>query len=221
MKILDSPDPLMEKLKRKILQMNRRELLRKMGYHDFEKGNEALEKFLRSPNFYRWLENGHYDFIHNSETLAVKLAEVTGFNKKDVEEAIRSAREEKERIEKLKTPHIYVDTHFVRRNEPIFVLVFTEGFRNIILDKEEFAYLSLEDALALVSEIVREHYLENGGELSVWGKIYTYVYYHTDGSKFYFDPQGNLLEGDVKVYYSRASLMVGNRELIGGNEEVE
>ncbi len=219
MKVLDREDRVTKSLKEKIFQMDRRELLTKMGYHNLERGNYTLERFLKTPSLYRWLEKGNYDFLYTSGEFVKKVAEVVGLKREEVEKAIRFAKDEMKRIRSLKTPHIYVDTHFVRKTEPVFVLAFTEGLRNIVLDKEEFAYLSLEEALKKVGEFVRNHYIQNDGYLEVWGKIYTYVYYHVDGNKYYFDPSGNLIHGDVKVYYSKAFLRIGNKEVSHGNNE--
>ncbi len=116
-----------------------------------------------------------------------------------------------------KTPYIFIDTHFKRTCQSILSLGCMEGQRNIGLDKELLVFKSEKEVLDMIGNIVKNHYFASEGKLPLWGKIYNYVYHHTNGQKYIFDTDGEWLQNQDEILESRAVLKIGN-QIIGGFE---
>jgi len=91
-------------------------------------------------------------------------------------------------------PYIFAYTGFKNRFKdgkelPIFALALLEGQypRRIFVDKER------ADDLEFISETIKEHYREHGGEIEFWGKIKAYIYHNGFGETLNFDVNGNLI----------------------------
>ena len=109
------------------------------------------------------------------------------------------------------TPYIFIDTHFHRNSEPIFVLAFMEVKRNIIIDKELLVFKNEKEVFETIGKIVKNHYITSNGKLPLWGEIFTYVYHDTDSRKFVFDTDGTLYQSQGEIMESRAVLKIGNK----------
>ena len=110
-------------------------------------------------------------------------------------------------LEKFKDSYIFVNTNFKRKSEPIFALAFCEAKRNIGLDKISLIFKTDEEIFHIISEIVKEHYIDSGGNIGLWGDIVNYVYHHSNGETYIFDKYGQILE-DIKVLEYRATLRI-------------
>ncbi len=208
---------LYKQIKQTLEQLSEDEVLRNMGYNNLQKGHLTLKQFLDTGNIYLWLKKGAYDLKYNSEEFLkqlLKALDLTSVGKDELNQyyrrldAIRATRN---------TPYIYIDTHFKRKGESIFVLAMMGARRNISIDKELLVFKSKSEAFTLVGDIIREHYTVHHGELNLWGKIYNYIYYHTDGSKYIFNTDGTLSQNQGEISESRAELKIGN-QIIGGIE---
>jgi hypothetical protein len=206
-------------IKQTLEQLSEDEVLRSMGYNNLQKGHLTLRQFLDTGDIYLWLKKGEYDLKYNSEQFLEKLIEalnLTSIGKDELKQcnrrldAIRAMRN---------TPYIYIDTHFKRKGETILSLGFMEGRRNIYIDKELLVFKNQSEVFALIGDIVKKHYLESEGKLPLWGKIYNYVYHHTDGSKYVFDTNGVLLHNQDEISESRAELKIGNQNIVGMRNE--
>ena len=202
-------------IKQALEQTNSNELLKAMGYHNLKAGHKTLQKFLETDDIYLFLKNGSFDMKHGSESFLqhlLKTLDLTSVGKDELSQynrrldAIRAMRN---------TPYIFIDTHFKRKGESIFVLAMMGARRNISIDKELLVFKSESEVFALMGDIIQEHYTSHHGELDLWGKIYNYVYHHTDGSKYVFDTDGTLSCNQSGISESRAELKIGN-QIIGG-----
>ena len=198
---------LLNTIKEKAATFPNDEILKKMGYHNKEAGKQRLDSLLKSYNLYDWLKAGGFDMKYSSEAFLKKLIEVLGIENADADKEIEEYRGRMDAISKMAHPYIYIDTHFRRQSQPIFVLAFMEGKRRIKIDKEELYGKSLEEVLESISLIIRNHYEESGGSLPVWGKIYTYAYHHTDGSSYIFDTDGKVQDDTEEICESKAELI--------------
>ncbi len=207
-----------QQIKERLSTVSVDETLKEMRYYGLETGRETLRKFLDSEDIYQWLKGGNFDMKYGSEAFVKKLTEVLGISRDGIDEEIRRSREHLDKIAAMRDPYIFIDTHFKRKGEPIFVLAMMEGRRHIRIDKEQIIDMSLEEVLEYVKKVLRKHY-EYGDKLPLWGKIYSYVYHHIDGSQYLFDTQGNIKKGAGEISESKAVLKIGNRDitnLIGG-----
>jgi hypothetical protein len=108
-------------------------------------------------------------------------------------------------LQKFKDSYIFVNTNFKRKSEPIFALAFCEVKRNIGLDKISLIYKTDEEIFHIISEIIKEHYIDSDGNIGIWGDIVNYVYHHSDGEAYVFDTEGTIIR-DIDIFENRAIL---------------
>jgi hypothetical protein len=130
-----------------------------------------------------------------------------------------------EQIE-AKAIHIFVDTDFKRSDAPgtpIFVLAMLEKLR-YIRKLEDLVNKSFHEQMNEVSQIVRAHYVENKGKLTIWGEIKRYHFrYKADSPAIIFDTNGNIISESF-LAEGHASLSVGSKDItsllpiIGGDK---
>ena len=111
----------------------------------------------------------------------------------------------KSELSKFEGCYIFVNTNFKRKSEPIFALAFCEGQRNIGLDKNDLIFRGDDEIFAIISNIVKQHYIDSSGSIGIWGTVINYVYHHSDGESYIFDKDGNQLK-DIDIIENRAVL---------------
>ena len=98
--------------------------------------------------------------------------------------------------------HIFVDTDFKRSDAPgasIFALMGCERFR-YIRKLEHLVNKSLHEQTDEVSQIIRDHYVQNEGKLPLWGEIKRYHFrYKADCPAIVFDPEGHVIDESTFV----------------------
>jgi len=199
----------------------RAQLIRKLGYHNPRKGEQALQKFLNAGSLEKWLQSSLFDFVHAPVTFVRKLAQILDLDSPRLEREIEAIQDREVRKIRMPRPWIFVETHFRRRGEPILILAMLEGKRRIALQKEQVFERPLPEVLGLVSRIVREHYAQSGGKLPIWGSIDEYHYHHPDGVVYRFDPQGALIERiQEPIEESRATLTIRGRPIDFGGDVI-
>ncbi len=204
---------LYETITQQLKKTDKVQLLKKIGYNNVPNGRNTLDGFLNVNSIYQWLKESHFDMKYSSEQfLKALLEELALYNSSAIEE-IELIKEKQLKITKMKIPYIYIDTHFIRKGEPIIILAAMEGSRRIILDREEIVNLPFEEILERVSLIIKEHYKSSGGKLPWWGMIETYVYCHTDSSRYLFDGDSEIIDSNREILESRATLKIGNQEI--------
>lgn len=112
-----------------------------------------------------------------------------------------------EELAKYKGCYIFVNTNFKRKGEPIFVLAFCEPQRNISINKKDLIFKTDKKVFAIISNIVKHHFIDTQGKIGIWGDIVNYVYHHKDGYRYIFDKNGKLRKGkNTDIVESRATL---------------
>lgn len=108
--------------------------------------------------------------------------------------------------EQLKKSYIYVNTNFKRRSEPIFALAFSEAQRRISLNNFTQLYSqSKEEIFDFISSFVKDHYLQNNGNIGIWGDIDTYQL-NLDNQVYVFDKEGRFLPLEMPMIESYATV---------------
>ena len=212
---------LFKTIKKKAANYPKEVLLKKMGYYNIKAGEKRLDSLLKTDHLYPWLKKGGFDMKYSSEEFLYRLAEILGLSD-DMQKHMKRYQKRLDALSKMKQPYIFIDTHFKQKSEPIFALGCMEGRRNIGIDKEHLVFKGLDEVLEYIGGMISTQYIQSGGTLPLWGKIYTYVYHHTDGSRYVFDTDGNLKEDIEKIIESKAVLRIGNKKitnLIGGSNE--
>lgn len=102
--------------------------------------------------------------------------------------------------------YIFVNTNFKRKNEPIFALASLESKRRIsITNVDEITSKNKDEMFQILGNIIKNHYKQNSGALSVWGNIVNYQA-HLKDELYLFDTSGNHLENMVPVNENCASM---------------
>ena len=166
---------------------DKKEVCRKLGYHNLSPCLEKIE-YLEKYGIEEYLKkNFKYDFVLGSELFLKKLIEIYGD-----EEDMKTFEKVREKLSR-KPGYLFVNTNFKRVNQPIFVLAFMEGLRNLSIDRKEFE--NKEEELEYVKNLVKNHYKEHNGELKLWGKIQNYIYKSEWFEKFLvIDKNGNIIK---------------------------
>lgn len=83
-------------------------------------------------------------------------------------------------------PFIFVETDFIRNNQPIFALAFMESTRRIRIPKEIY-HLPLDFQIPRVERLIKKHYLDCDGKLPMWGEVKYYKYFYSEDESVVFD----------------------------------
>ena len=194
----------------KTAAVSKTELIKTLGYGNAAKGLETLDTFLQAKDTDEWLHSGHYDFKYNSRTFLTALGKALDIPDEEIECAIAEHNEKQKKFNTMTQPYIFVNTNFKRKSEPIFTLALLEGYRRLNLDKQFFLDKSDTEIFEIVRDLIQNHYHELKGELALWGKIYNYVYHHTDGQIFVFNTEGNIIQ-NAEPNETKAELRIGNQ----------
>jgi len=164
-------------IKAKLNKTSQDEVVSKMDYHSVEKGKKSINAFLRSQNIYDWLSSGHYDYKYTAEQFFVKLSAALNFDPKIVKSELEIFEKTVKEYEKFTEVYIFVNTNFKRASQPIFALAIMESFRYVLPNIEKLIFKSDKEVLDTISKFVKSHFIENEGELKMWGKIDIYIYH--------------------------------------------
>ncbi|GAB6073612.1 hypothetical protein [Nautilia lithotrophica] len=185
---------------------DKKSLCKKLGYNKLKPCLEKLE-FLEKNGIEAFLKtNFKYDFVLGSELFLKKVIELCG-DDKDMK-IFEKIREKLSR----KSGHLFVNTNFKRISQPIFVLAFMEGLRNISIDRTSFE--NKEEELAYIRNYVKKHYKENNGKLKLWGNIQNYIYKSDRFNKYLvIDKDGNVINQMDEFNPSKAIMFINGKEI--------
>ena len=190
------------------LSQNKTLFSKELGYSSQIKFEKTLNKFLEFSTFYEWLQCGHYDLVNNSEDFFIKLSKALKIDENTIHNELETATFYKKEVDKFINSYVFVNTNFKRKNEPIFALALCENKRNISLyKKENLLFKSIDEILEILSKEIKQHYLENSDNLSIWGKIVSYQV-HLFDKIYVFDTNGSLKVNSEIVYENKATLEI-------------
>jgi|TARA_Y100001001_G_scaffold164510_1_gene196941 hypothetical protein len=184
------------------------ETLAAMGYARPTSANRRrLQRVLECPDF--GLSEAGFDFKYRSEDFLRALCRAVSMDEPIVEKRIGKliARMEEEHC--AFKPYIWIDTGFVRKNQPLFALAVCEHQRYLGFSEGFWRY-SLTEQLGHAQGRIRAHVAETGGELGIWGKIKQYWFYYEKNAAYLFNLNGEVVG---KQYGAEPSAIISDREL--------
>ncbi len=196
---------LFHEIRERLKEVDKDELLRRMGYSQLDVGHRSLKSFLESFGLYPWIEKGNFDFKHNSESFLITLVRELGVEEEPVKEFVSWAKNRMREIAKMGDSYIFVDTNSTPSGVSGFIRACLESLRRTKIDKEFIVGQDLDQVLNYVSIRVRNHYIASHGSIRGWGIIERYIYIHHDGSKYVFDTEGRLI-GKTEEEISRPAV---------------
>ena len=195
---------LLQAIQTTLLNYDKTQLINNLGYHATQKGFIMLDKLLACGNLNEWLETSHYDLVYTSEEFLKALCGELGIEKSFYEDEINKAKRFNIQIDRLNRSYIVVNTDFKRESQPIFSLAACEYFRNLrFAHTAELVDKTLDDIMAVVSQMIKEHYTDTEGKLPLWGVIKNYIL-HIYDKTYLFDTNGVLIETNPQISENKA-----------------
>ena len=170
-------------------------LAKKLGYSHEYQAQKILAKFKNSKTLFDFLDSSVFDFRYTAKDFLTKLFEIYNLDKRRLKDIFSNFSAYKKDIYKSKNCYIFVVTDFIRKGEPIFVLVTLESTRRINIESRHLIFKSQEQIKQYIANIVQKHYQISKGKLQTWGKIKHYIF-NCQGEKTIFDIDGNIIKTD-------------------------
>ena len=170
---------------------SRTEILTRMGYKRLGPANfTRLETVLKSGTC--GLQEGGFDFRFSAKAFLLTLSEVVGIDFTLAEAYVADQKQALEEERLAFKPWIWVDTGFVRRNQPIFALAACEHLRRIDLPGGTWR-LPAEEQILIAATTVRQHYRTNQGALGIWGYIEQYWFCYGENNLYLLSCDGDVV----------------------------
>ena len=160
------------------------------------KSDKQVEKFIAI--FNSLIEDGSYDFEYTALQFLSKLCEVLDINAKTVESELERDRRLSQAAEKFRSTYIFVNTTNSKISLPAEVSITMNYFDDMKILRRPYLIEMIgrtdKEIFILISNIIKEHYVDNGGRIFPWGNIVNYIYHHYDKKSYIFDIDGNQIE---------------------------
>ena len=194
-------------IREKLKEVNRENLVRKMGYSYVPKGLKSLDLFL-SKDLLSFFESGMYDFVYTPEEFFLKLCKALQIDRDVVESDIKKIHEILSEKRAYENSYIYVNTYPTCSSAPFFARACMASRKRLKIDVYVLMFKSDEEVFKIVSDVVKDHYKKTEGKIPIWGKIKNYVYYHKDGKAYVFDTDGNLIDTNEEICESKITFKI-------------
>jgi hypothetical protein len=198
-----------------IAPLNKRQLLKSIGYRTTTKARERLNSLLESESVYSWLKTSeaNYDMKYTSTEFIEKIATALSLDDTIVQTELQYAKQRNSDIRALQSNYIFVDTGFKRKHESVMALAVCEFQRYISLDTEKLVDMSFDDRLLHVRSLIKEHYSKNNAKAGIWGDIKHYIWFYGDNQRILLSSDGIIMSDDTPTTLSKATLRLGGKEI--------
>ncbi|MCD8213964.1 MAG: hypothetical protein LUC34_07995 [Campylobacter sp.] len=192
-----------EKIKHLVSQADIAKLSKQLGYVRERNFAMGLYRLNLATDLADFLQRGHFDWCHSSQTLIFALARLY---KLDITHELQDALTLNDERRKLANAYIYIDTNFKHTSEPIHVLSVAQGYRYIGLKPivDELCFKSLQERLEIIGKVVKLHF-EQTKTLPIFGEITGYKACFC-GEAYSFDTHGEL--SDKEIFEKVATLRI-------------
>ncbi len=177
------------------------------GKKQTPKAVKRIENLLKDE--YLGLYSNIYDFKYSNFEFLAKLTSVIGIDinayKKDIQ-AINTAHCEWVNRFKL---YIFVDTEFVKGNQPVFALAACDHQRYMRLD-DALHTKPLHEQIIQVQALIGQHYTDTNGVIGIWGSIKRYIFFYARVEKVAFTTDGAVLNVPSHINVGKAHFKINN-----------
>lgn len=168
------------------------DIAKAVGYHNIEKGIARIKYIINEP-YLGLLGKGKYDFVHSNETLVKALIEVLSISSEVYEQELYAINKIKFFIQRAQYKHIKVITK--RNNDSLQGMALMALHR--LMTIKNLHYLEeydMDTQLLMVGNIIKNHHIDNEGEIKKLGDITGYEYHYEDGvAPILFNIEGKVL----------------------------
>lgn len=161
-----------QELQIKLSKASKDELRKALGYDVYSKSFvKAYNAIINAKNLSEFLKKGYFDWLYNSKSLILKLAQILGV---DLDSELKEAETYNAELRKYEDMYIYIGTNFKRTTQPIFALALLQDTRYVeIPDKSVFCFKRLDEQLKIAGDIVRDSYKKEP-TLRIFGNVTGY-----------------------------------------------
>lgn len=214
----DLPDNihnLRQEMAKRATQFDDDALLQRLGYpKPKERDRSHLRYVLNDPalGIFHW----PFPFVHNGQEFIRRLGLVLNIDLAMLDDAIACIEHAAAAAAERFIPQLFVDTQFKRTTQPIFALAVCEHQRHIQLDDATLgAYFKADEnhRIALVGQVVREHYAQHGGRLGIWGTIGHYALTLRPDKVVMLRPDGSVAKNVAVPVPAQAKLLYKNKAI--------
>lgn len=184
-----------QELKIKLSKVGKDKLRKALGYYNAHSKSftKAYNTVINAKNLSKFLKKGYFDWLYNSKSLILKLAQILGV---DLDGELKEAETYNAELRKYEDVYIYIGTNFKRTTQPIFALAFLQGTRYVkIPDKSVFCFKGLDEQLKIAGDIVRDSYKKEP-TLCIFGNVTGYKL-HLLGKNYFFNTDGELMDQEI------------------------
>lgn len=183
-----------QELQIKLSKASKDELRKALGYDVYSKSFvKAYNAIINAKNLSEFLKKGYFDWLYNSKSLILKLAQILGV---DLDSELKEAETYNAELRKYEDMYIYIGTNFKRTTQPIFALALLQDTRYVeIPDKSVFCFKRLDEQLKIAGDIVRDSYKKEP-TLRIFGNVTGYKL-HMLGKNYFFNTKGELMDQEI------------------------
>jgi len=183
-----------QELQIKLSKASKDELRKALGYDVYSKSFvKAYNAIINAKNLSEFLKKGYFDWLYNSKSLILKLAQILGV---DLDSELKEAETYNAELRKYEDMYIYIGTNFKRTTQPIFALALLQDTRYVeIPDKSVFCFKRLDEQLKIAGDIVRDSYKKEP-TLRIFGNVTGYKI-HMLGKNYFFNTNGELMDQEI------------------------
>lgn len=183
-----------QELQIKLSKASKDELRKALGYDVYSKSFlKAYNATINAKNLSEFLKKGYFDWLYNSKSLILKLAQILGV---DLDSELKEAETYNAELRKYEDMYIYIGTNFKRTTQPIFALALLQDTRYVeIPDKSVFCFKRLDEQLKIAGDIVRDSYKKEP-TLRIFGNVTGYKI-HMLGKNYFFNTNGELMDQEI------------------------
>jgi len=194
----------------KLMHIPETEILGCLGYRGGSLANAqtALHKIKTSSSM--GLDNPTYGYRYSHKQLIIKFCELLKIDQDFYLKELSSIEDKLATIQQAFKSYLFVETGFVRKNQPIFVLALLESERRIFLSKTQ-RIKPISQQVEIARQLAIEHFEQRNGQLTIWGNIHYYVFYYCKDDHVVITPSGQLREQKIKPE-QRATLTVKGKQ---------
>ncbi len=147
-----------------------------MGYNKFQtpKAVKRLKGLMTDE--YLGLYSSSYDFKFSNSEFLTQLTKVLGVL--DCQGDLDTiATTHYNQLNRFKS-YVFIDTEFVRKSQPVFILAARSNQRYIRLN-DDIQMKPRHEQATQVQSMVKQHYIDSRGEIGIWGTVKRYVFFVT------------------------------------------
>lgn len=191
-------------IKKQLTRFNFEDIAKQLGYSSSENIRNRITALIESPVL--CLDQSLYDFHYSTPQLVRKLCQILTIPSGLCDAIINKIEEALLADQRQFKPYIFIETNFIRCNQPVIMLAALQSERYIKMNNA-IQRLPLNEQLQTVQELIKSHYSEQT-EIRLWGSIAQYAYFYDENMIVVFSTSGEVTTTTDEYFISKATLSI-------------